>query len=155
VPAFDTGAWSLYSRGSVTRESDLSYHDLLEGFLANLGKRTKVDVYCTTADHFVAYKSIPPQLTVHSKRLRGGRYGRVRFDLSKISNVTLTITRRGKVVESRPFGAVGYGRRTFGWQVPRKRGVYDVRLAATDLAGNSTADEATVRVLKPKKKKRT
>jgi hypothetical protein len=98
---------------------------------------------------------VPPVLTVHSKRLRGGRYGRVRFELSKISNVTLTITRNGKVVESRPFGAVGYGKRTFGWQVPRHRGTYDVELSATDLAGNSAADATTVRVLKPKKRRHT
>ena len=155
TPLYDTGAWSLYSRGSSTHESSLSYHDLLEGFLAGLCTRTKVEVYCTTADHFVAYKSVTPVLTVHSKTLRGGRPGRVRFELSKISNVTLTISRAGKVVESRPFGAVGYGKRTFGWQVPRKRGTYDVSLAATDLAGNSTADATTVRVLKPKKKKRS
>jgi D-glucuronyl C5-epimerase C-terminus len=155
TPLYDTGAWSLYSRGSSLHESTLSYHDLLEGFLANLCKRTKVDVYCTTADHFVAYKSVPPVLTVHSKRLRGGRYGRVRFELSKISNVTLTITRNGKVVESRPFGAVGYGKRTFGWQVPRRGGTYDVELSATDLAGNAASDATTVRVLKPVKKKRS
>jgi hypothetical protein len=155
TPSYDTGAWSLYSRGTSTHESTLSYHDLLEGFLANLCKRTKVDVYCTTADHFVAYKSVAPQLTVHSKTLRGGRYGRVRFELSKISNITLTITRAGKVVESRPFGAVGYGKRTFGWQVPRRRGTYDVQLSATDLAGNGTSAATTVRVLKPVKKKRS
>jgi D-glucuronyl C5-epimerase-like protein len=154
TPTYDTGAWSLYSRGSSTHESTLSYHDLLQGFLANLCKRTQVEVYCTTADHFVAYKSVPPVLTVHSKTLRGGKPGRVGFELSKISSVTLTITRNGKVVESRPFGAVGYGKRTFGWDVPRRRGTYDVSLAATDLAGNSTSDATTVRVLKPKKKKR-
>jgi hypothetical protein len=155
TPTYDTGAWSLYSRGTSTHESSLSYHDLLEGFLTGLCKRTKVEVYCTTAEHFVAYKGVAPILEVHSKTLRGGKYGRVRFELSKISNVTLTITRNGRVVEQRPFGAVGYGKRTFGWQVPRKRGTYDVQLAATDLAGNSTSGATTVRVLKPKKKKRS
>jgi hypothetical protein len=78
----------------------------------------------------------------------------VRFELSKISNVTLTITHAGKVVASRPFGAVGYGKRSFGWKVARRRGIYDVRLSATDLAGNATAAETTARVLKPRKKKR-
>jgi hypothetical protein len=155
TPTYDTGAWSLYSRGSSKHESSLSYHDLLEGFLANLCKRTDVPVYCATAEHFVAYKSVAPVLTLHSRTLRGGRYGRVRFELSKISDVTLRITRNGKVVESRPFGAVGYGKRTFGWQVPRRKGTYDVQLSATDLAGNSTSDATAVRVLKPKKKKRT
>ena len=148
TPLYDTGAWSLYSRGSSTHESSLSYHDLLEGFLAGLCTRTKIEVYCTTADHFVAYKSVAPVLTVHSKTVRGGRPGRVRFELSKISNVTLTISRAGKVVESRPFGAVGYGKRTLGWQVPRKRGTYDVSLVATDLAGNAATVAGSVAVSK-------
>ena len=33
VPTFDTGAWSLYSRGSSQHESDLGYHTLLRDFL--------------------------------------------------------------------------------------------------------------------------
>ena len=40
VPLYDTGAWSHYSRGAVTHESDLSYHTLLRDFLANLCDRT-------------------------------------------------------------------------------------------------------------------
>src|SRR3954465_8908816 len=40
VPGFDTGAWSLYSRGSSSRESDLSYHSLLRDFLVQLCSRT-------------------------------------------------------------------------------------------------------------------
>jgi hypothetical protein len=154
TPTYDTGAWSLYSRGTSTHESTLSYHDLLQDFLADLCRRTKIDVYCTTADRFVAYKSVAPELTVHTARLRGGKYGRVRFDLSKISTVSLQITRGARTVEARPFGAVGYGKRTFGWQVPRKAGTYTVVLTARDLAGNPTSDTTTVRVLKPKKKQR-
>ena len=43
---------------------------------------------------------------------------------------------------------------TFGWKVPRRAGTYTVVLSATDLAGNTASDTTTVRVLKPKKKKR-
>jgi hypothetical protein len=154
LPSFDTGAWSLYSRGSVTRESDLSYHDLLQGFLRNLCRRTDADVYCTTAQRFVDYKSVPPEIDVRERTLRGGRPGRVAFRLSKISSVGLRITRGDSVVEARPFGTVGYGRRTFGWDVPRRAGEYTVELTATDLAGNTSADTATVRVLRPKRKSR-
>jgi len=154
VPLYDTGAWSLYSRGSSTHESTLSYHDLLQDFLANLCDRTDVAIYCTTAEHFDAYKTVPPELTVKSKTLRGGRYGRVPFELSKISTVTLQITRNARTVEARAFGSVGYGKRTFGWEVPRRAGTYTVTLTARDLAGNATSDTTTVRVLKPKKKKR-
>jgi hypothetical protein len=151
VPLYDTGAWSLYSRGSSTNESSLSYHDLLQGFLENLCERTDVEVYCTTAENFVAYKSQPPAVTVKPRRLRGGKPGRVRFELSKISNVTLKITRGSKVVESRPFGVVGYGKRTFGWDVPRRRGDYTVQLDVRDLAGNPASAQAVVTVLKAKR----
>ena len=78
----------------------------------------------------------------------------MKFELSKVSTVTLQITRGARTVETRPFGSVGYGKRTFGWQVPRKAGTYTVVLTARDLAGNATSDTTTVRVLKPKKKKR-
>jgi hypothetical protein len=154
VPTYDTGAWSLYSRGSSTHESSLSYHDLLQGFLENLCERTDTEVYCTTAENFVAYKSQPPAVLVKPKRLRGGKAGRVAFELSKISNVTLTITRGSKVVESRPFGVVGYGKRTFGWDVPRRRGDYTVQLDVRDLAGNPASALGVVTVLKPKRKQR-
>lgn len=154
VPLFDTGAWSLYSRGSSSRESDLGYHDLLTGFLEGLCKRTDRDVYCDTAARFVEYKAQPPVIEVFPRRLRGGKPGRVRFELSKISNLELTITRGDKVVERRPFGVVGHGRRTFGWDVPRRRGDYAVELSARDLTGNTAAATAVVEVLKPKRKKR-
>ena len=154
VPLYDTGAWSLYSRGSSTHESTLSYHDLLQGFLANLCERTDAAIYCTTAENFETYKTVPPKVEVKSTRLRGGRYGRVPFELSKISTVTLQITRGARTVEARPFGAVGYGKRTFGWQVPKRAGTYTVLLTAHDLAGNQAFDTTTVRVLKPKRRKR-
>lgn len=151
VPLYDTGAWSLYSRGSSTRESSLGYHDLLRGFLDGLCRRTDAEVYCTTAANFVAYKAQPPVVSVRSRRLRGGRPGRVGFELSKISNVALRITRGSRVVESRPFGVVGRGKRTFGWDVPRRRGDYTVELAVRDLAGNPASAQAVVTVLKAKR----
>jgi hypothetical protein len=156
LPAFDTGAWSLYSRGSLTRESDLPYHDLLLGFVENLCKRTEAEVYCATAERFTEYKSTPPEIDVVSRRVRGGADGRVKFRLSKISNVSLRITRGERVVQSRDFGRVGYGRRSFAWyDVPRRRGSYNVTLRATDLAGNSGSTTEQVEVLKPKRRKRT
>jgi hypothetical protein len=154
VPTYDTGAWSLYSRGNTTRESDLGYHDLLTDFLEGLCDRTGQAVYCGTAANFVAYKAQPPVVAVEPNRLRGGKPGRVAFELSKISNVSLRITRGTKVVEERPFGVVGYGRRTFGWEVPRRRGDYTVELSVRDLVGNPASASAVVTVLKPKRKTR-
>jgi D-glucuronyl C5-epimerase C-terminus len=154
VPTYDTGSWSLYSRGSSSRESDLGYHDLLTGFLEGLCSRTDHEVYCTTAANFVTYKSQPPVLEVEPARLRGGKPGRVGFELSKISSLNLRILRGSTVVEARPFGVIGYGKRTFGWDVPRRRGAYTVELTARDLAGNPATARAVVEVLKPKRKKR-
>jgi hypothetical protein len=74
----------------------------------------------------------------------------VHFELSKISSVDLRITRGDTVVEARPFGLVGHGSRSFGWDVPRRRGTYTVQLTARDLAGNTASDTDTVTVLKPR-----
>ena len=54
VPTFDTGAWSLYSRGSSKTESDLGYHKLLRDFLTQLCKRTTTIQYCSAEQHFTA-----------------------------------------------------------------------------------------------------
>jgi hypothetical protein len=49
---------------------------------------------------------------------------------------------------------VGYGERTFGWDVPRRRGDYTVELTATAVSGGTASASAVVRVLKPKRKRR-
>jgi hypothetical protein len=142
----------LYSRGSSSRESDLHYHDLLQDFVHDLCKQTATPVYCQTADRFLAYRTTPPAITVRGARLRGGRYGRVGFRLSKISSVLLQITRGNRLVESRGFGTVAHGSRSFGWAVPRRKGIYTVTLTARDLAGNVGSGTGTVTVLKPRRR---
>src|SRR4051794_30132876 len=64
LPTFDTGAWSLYSRGSVEHESDLSYHQLLRAFLKSMCTRTEDPVYCDTELRFAQYELEPPQLSL-------------------------------------------------------------------------------------------
>ena len=145
TPTFDTGAWSLYARGSVTRESDLSYHDLLTGFLRGLCTRTGAAPYCSAAQHFTTYKTQPPVLTLRPSTLRAGRSGRLRFSLSKLSNVGMQLAKDGTVAVSRS-ALIGYGRRSFGFTVPRSPGTYTVRLTATDMAGNPAAVSGTVEV---------
>jgi len=92
------------------------------------------------------------QLT--SRRLRGGAYGRIKMSLDKISGVTLRITRAEKLVHTRYVGSLSRGKHTLGWQVPRKRGIYTVTLAARDPAGNPATASGDIEVLKPRKKKR-
>src|SRR6185436_21187860 len=98
VPTYDTGAWSLYSRGTVTHESDLGYHTLLRDFLDSLCRRTKTAVYCDAEQHFTTYLTTDPVVTVAGRRLRGGTYGKIKMSLDKISGVTLRITRGEKLV---------------------------------------------------------
>jgi hypothetical protein len=154
VPTYDTGAWSLYSRVSVTRESDLGYHTLVRDFLLGMCERTAEPAYCDTAQRFTEYLDLPPELALRTTRLRGGTYSRIRLDLSKISALTLRIERAGKVVHSRFVGTLGYGERSLGWQVPRRAGEYTVTLQARDLAGNAGEATGTVEVLKARKPRR-
>jgi hypothetical protein len=154
VPLHDTGAWSLYSLGSVERESDLGYHTLLRDFLTSLCNRTDELVYCGARDHFTAYLTTPPALGLRTRQLRGGRYGYLRLTLSKISNLTLRIERGDRLVHTRYVGTLGRGTRSLGWSVPKKAGAYTVELLARDLAGNPATATGTVEVLAPRKRRK-
>jgi hypothetical protein len=154
VPTYDTGAWSLYSRGTVTHESDLGYHTLLRDFLESLCNRTDLETYCGAEDRFTSYLSTPPVVELVSQRLRGGAYGKLKMSLDKISGVTLRITRGEKLVHTRYVGSLARGPHTLGWQVPRRPGTYTVTLAARDPAGNPASATGDVEVLKPRKYKR-
>src|SRR3954447_24666438 len=147
VGTFDTGAWSLYSRGSITRESDLSYHTLLRDFLTQLCARTQAPQYCGAGQHFTAYLTTPPVLQYVKTTLRATRTGTLKFKLSKIARVALTIKRGDTVVATLAPGVLGHGTKSIRWKAPKKTGAYTVSVAATDLAGNpaSTAGEVTVK----------
>jgi hypothetical protein len=154
VPSYDTGAWSLYSRGSSEHESDLSYHQLVTSFLHNLCTRTEEPVYCDTELKFAQYELEAPVISLATSTLRGGKLGKVKVRLSKISRVVLKFSRNGRAVYTKPAVVVGHGKPALSWQVPRKAGEYDVALTATDLAGNVGTAEGTIDVLKPKKRAR-
>jgi hypothetical protein len=155
VPTFDTGAWSFYSRGAITRESDLSYHTLLRDFLAGLCDRTAIDAYCSAESHFTTYLTVPPELALRTTRVRGGTATALRFSLTKISRATVTVRAPdGRTVLSTALGVIGRGTRTVSWNAPRKPGIYTAEIDATDLAGNAATVEGPVEVLKPKRRKR-
>jgi hypothetical protein len=145
VPHYDTGAWSLYDRST---ESDLSYHRLVRDFLLNLCRRTQSGrvsplsapadaIYCATANRFSAYMHQPPALVFAppANHLRAGRTGLVSFDLSKISTVSWSLTRSGRIVSSGS-GLLAHGLRRVALR-PSGAGRYTVAVTATDLAGNT------------------
>jgi hypothetical protein len=146
VPTFDTGAWSLYSRGSITRESDLGYHNLLRDFLVQLCRRTATSEYCSAGQHFTNYLEIAPVVSVLPRTLRPAKSGKLRFKLSKISRVSVRVTRGTTVVATINPGVLYRGTKSLAWTAPKKSGTYAVTVSATDLAGNSASASGEVEV---------
>ena len=142
VPGFDTGAWSLYQPGI---EDNLSYHQLVTGFLAQLCTMTQTPVYCTTAQHFQAYLKVPPALQQLTQNVHKGSPIVLRFNLSKYSHVGVTIT-QGNTTAFLTSANFPYGTQSFAIPALRRAGTYGVRLAATDLAGNYAAVTGTLQV---------
>jgi hypothetical protein len=141
VPRFNTGAWSLYQPGV---EDDLSYHELVTGFLQQLCTLTAAPVYCRTAQAFLADERTPPTLADLTARTRPHASFALRFRLSKVSHVGIVITSGTSTVFSTS-ATFGYGVRRFS--VPAlPAGTYGVRLAATDLAGNFARISGTLTV---------
>jgi hypothetical protein len=159
LPEFDTGAWSLYSRPG--QESDLGYHELLRDFLKGLCTRLTEDaaadrpggpppdpkVYCDTAERFTAYLKQAPVLTLRATRPRARHRSTVRFTLSKVSTVTVTLRQRGTVVYSRVF-RFGHGTHAIAF-VPRRAGAVAVALRAVDLAGNAGTASGSLQARAP------
>lgn len=146
VPRYDTGAWSLYSLGG--RESDLGYHRLVRDFLRGLCERTGTALYCETAERFTRYLLEGPRLDIlrsSPSRARSRRAVRIRFRLSKISRVSVQVSRGGRLVYSRRVIGVGYGVRSFTW-VPPARGRYRVRIEAADLRNHHTVRRGSITV---------
>jgi D-glucuronyl C5-epimerase C-terminus len=161
LPQFDTGAWSIYSRvGGDGIESDLGYHKVLRDFVQNLCDRlTKAGddpspkLYCSTAARFTKDLTTPPKVTFKlPKKPRAKRTITVRFTLDKISTVTITATRKDKVVYS-VTRRYAHGRHALKL-TPSAAGALTLRATSVDLAGNTGSDQAVLRVKAvPKKKK--
>jgi hypothetical protein len=146
LPRFDTGAWSLYQPGV---EDDLSYHQLVTGFLDQLCQRVGARVYCATAQHFHAYLKTPPTVRLLTTVATGKRRFSLRFALSKYSHVGIVIT-RGQHTALSTSAYFGYGLDAFA--IPALHpGSYQVVLAATDLPGNFTRIVGSLRVSRPRR----
>ena len=156
LAAADTGAWSLYSLGRVSQESSLHYHQLLTEFLGNLCRRTDDVLYCESEARFAGYVREPPVLDVLTSSLRAGASGALHFGLSKRSLVSLRVEHRGRVLVSRRLGSLPHGRRHVSLSPPRRRrGAYAITLTATDLAGNRGTASGEVRILPPRRSRRS
>jgi hypothetical protein len=144
LPSYDTGAWSLYQPG---QEDTLDYHTLVTGFLEQLCARTHAKIYCKTASRFEADLKTPPALRLLTRRLRAGHSAIVRFRVSKIARVGITVIHRGRTLflTSADFT---HGVHEFAIPPLASTGRYTFVLDATDLAGNYAQVPTTVWVSK-------
>jgi hypothetical protein len=139
LPSFNTGAWSLYRPGD---EDDLSYHELVTGFLGTLCQQLDTPVYCTTFHDFTSDLTTPPAVTDVTPQVKAKHPFEFRFRLSKVSRVGLTIANgSGTVFASSADFAHGVGSFAVGKLKP---GTYTVTIAATDLAGNFSRTPGTL-----------
>ena len=125
-------------------ESDLNYHGSLRDFLDSLCDRTGSRVYCDTRRQLQPRTSRRTRASGrHPLAARRASAGTLRFRLSKISRVSLSLRRGGKVVYSYTGDARATGRAASRVTPPKKAREYDVRITATDLAGNTGVVHAT------------
>jgi hypothetical protein len=101
------------------------------------------ELYCTTAQRFTADVSTPPVIALLSRTLPGGARAGVQMSLSKISTVTLTVRRGGRVVWTNS-ATVEHGRPRLLWLTPSAGGSFSVTLTAADLAGNFATTSGTI-----------
>lgn len=129
VPYSDVGDWSRYNfRG---HESSPLYHELLREILQGMGQRLG-GIYCDYAVRYRGYQSDPPKISFLGPRETArGRPARIRFSVSKLSVVELTVY-RGKRLAHRGIATFRRGARSLPWR-PAKAGVYTVRLGAKEL----------------------
>jgi hypothetical protein len=90
-----------------------------------------------------------------TRRVRGGRSAKLKFKLSKISRVGVTVLDSDGDTVFSTSSVVGYGTRSFTWRTPpSKGGRYTLRVSATDLAGNrGEPAEGSLRVLRAKRRR--
>src|SRR4051812_25850341 len=153
IPASDTGAWSLYSYGG--RESTLGYHQLIEGFFANMCTQTLRRVYCAAHDRFARYEREPTRIAIAPlRKLRAHRTTTVRFSISKVSSVTVQVF-DDHGLELRRGLELPHGPHAIAW-TPPGRGRYRLRIAARGPSGPVGVATRKIHIVlpKPKPKKR-
>ncbi|HEX6021382.1 MAG TPA: D-glucuronyl C5-epimerase family protein [Solirubrobacter sp.] len=154
VRAFDTGAWSLYSRRGA--ESTLGYHELIAGFLGGLCDRVKAKAYCRAHKRFERYEREPTRIAITPlRKVRADRPSTVRFTISKISDVKVRVWGTRGMSFSRDL-RLPRGSHAVTWHPPG-RGRYRLRIEARGPSGPVGVEQRTIKIKlpkpKPKKKK--
>jgi hypothetical protein len=146
IPFSDLGDWSMYSyRGEV---SDAAYHELLREVMHEACIRGLGPIFCTYAKRYRRYQTEPPEVHITGPATaRSDELARVRFTLSKLSAVELTVYKGGRQTFDR-IATFRRGSGSFRWR-PSSPGTFTVRLGAKELRtgkGLKGRDSATVEV---------
>ena len=147
VPFSDVGDWSLYNYAG--HESSPDYHELLREFLQSMCSRRLGAVYCEYARKYRGYQVDPPEIRYEGPALATeDEPVSLRFSLSKLSAVQVTVTRPdGRVVFDR-VATFRRGGGSFTW-TPRGPSTFSVRVAAKELRtglGKRDSDTADIEV---------
>lgn len=131
VPLSDVGDWSRYSYAGA--ESNRDYHELLREFLQSMCSRRLGPVYCEYAQRYRGYQVDPPELTWTGPATASeGEPVPLRFDVSKLSAVEVTVTRPDGRVAFQRLGTFRRGSGAFTW-TPQGPGLFTVTVAAKEL----------------------
>lgn len=146
IPFSDLGDWTMYSyRGEV---ADQNYHELLREFMQSMCTRHLGDIYCVYAKRYRRYQTEPPKIEITGPGSTSvGQLTRIRFTLSKLSAVELTISREGRVGYDK-IASFHRGDGSFSWR-PDSAGTYTIRLGAKEQRtgkGLKGRDSATIEV---------
>ena len=131
VPLSDVGDWSLYSYAGS--EANRDYHELLREFLQSMCTRRLGAIYCEYAQKYRGYQVDPPEVTYEGPAVATeDTPAALRFSVSKLSAVQVTVTRPdGRVVFDR-LGTFRRGTGSFTW-TPKGPSTFTVRVAAKEL----------------------
>lgn len=140
---YDTGKWSLYSRGGA--ESSLGYHRLVTGFLDDLCTRLK-GTYCKYYERFRSYLGDKPVVTFTSSAegVAGERLS-LRYRIDKPACVTIEVEDNSGAVVFRDRRKVARGTHAAEW-TPEAPGSYVLTIEAVDQNKNATSPSWTLTV---------
>jgi hypothetical protein len=141
LPAFDTGAWTLYDLGGA--EADLNYHRLAARFARGVCTRALARGFCPAAARFARYTVEPPKLALLAPdRIRAPRRVAIALGASKRADAHLVVRdRRGRVVADR---RLVLDRTIVRLVLPvRRPGTYAVALDGMAVNGRSARRTAT------------
>jgi hypothetical protein len=151
LPAFDTGAWTLYSLGGA--EADMNYHRLAARFATGMCTRSLARGFCPAAARFSRYTTEAPRLWLTAPaQARAPRRLAIALRASKQSSARLLVRdRTGRVLLDR---RLALGRGGAGVVLPvRRAGHLTVTLDARAINGRGARRTATITVTPPPKPK--